>query len=336
MLQRVQESFGVQNVALLHRESEAPASSDAETGGMRGTWSCVASVGDNPCLRPEDADTEVPVGEEMVLVLKGRTLPAQDQRLLTAFAAQIAVAYEQHRLAETAEAASALAATDRARAALLNAVSHDLRTPLASAKAAVSSLRSREVAWSEQDRQELLNNADDALDRLTALVTNLLDLSRLQAGVLAVSARPVAVEDVVGQALDYAARDAKIDLDIPPELPDVLADPGLLERAIANLVENAVRYSPPGEPVRVAASTYRDTVDIRIIDRGPGIRPADREAVFEPFQRRDDHSSNRQGVGLGLAIARGFVEAMGGTVTLDDTPGGGLIAAIELPTKPPQ
>jgi two-component system sensor histidine kinase KdpD len=116
----------------------------------------------------------------------------------------------------------------------------------------------------------------------------------------------------------------------------VLADPGLLERAIANLVENAIRYSPPGEPVRVAASTLHDTVEIRVIDRGPGIRPADREAVFAPFQRRDDYTGNGQGAGLGLAIARGFVEAMHGSITLDDTPGGGLIAAIELPTKPPQ
>jgi two-component system, OmpR family, sensor histidine kinase KdpD len=116
----------------------------------------------------------------------------------------------------------------------------------------------------------------------------------------------------------------------------VLADPGLLERAIANLVDNAIRYLPPDKPVRVAASTHRDTVEIRVIDCGPGIRAADREAVFEPFQRHDDHTDNGQGVGLGLAIARGFVEAMHGTITLDDTPGGGLIAAIELPTKPPQ
>jgi len=336
MLERVRESFGMHDAALLHRESDAPASADDARRGLRGTWSCIASVGDNPCLRPEDADTEVPVGEDMVLVLRGRALAAEDQRVLAAFAAQVAVAYERGRLAETAEAVGELTAADRVRTALLNAVSHDLRTPLASAKAAVSSLRSREVSWSEQDRQELLTNADDALDRLTALVTSLLDLSRLQAGVLAVATQATAVEDVISRALDHTARDAKIDLDIPPELPDVLADPGLLERAIANLVENAVRYSPPDKPVRLAASTHRDTVEIRVIDCGPGIRPTDREAAFAPFQRRDDHTDNGQGVGLGLAIARGFVEAMHGTITLDDTPGGGLIAAIELPTEPPQ
>ena len=239
-------------------------------------------MGDNPCLRPEDADTEVPVGEDRVLVLRGRVLAAEDQRLLTAFATQVAVADEQRRLAETAEVVGALTATDRVRTALLNAVSHDLRTPIASAKAAVSSLRSQDVTWIEQDRQELLASADDALDRLTALITNLLDLSRLQAGVLTIATHPVAVEDVVSGALDHAARDAKIDLDMPPDLPAVLADPGLFERAIANLVENAVRYSPPGERVR-RQHPPRHRRDPRHRPR-TRIRPADREAVA-PFQR---------------------------------------------------
>jgi two-component system sensor histidine kinase KdpD len=336
MLERVRESFGAQDAALLRRESGAPASRGGESAGMRGTWSCVASVGDNPCLRPEDANTEVPVGDDMVLALRGRVLAAEDQRVLAAFATQVAVAYEQRRLTEVAEAAIPLAEADRVRTALLNAVSHDLRTPLASAKAAVSSLRSPDVAWSEQDREEFLTNADEALDRLTALVTNLLDLSRLQVGVLAVETDPVAVEDVVSHALNHSAPDNKVELDIPSELPAVAADSGLLERAVANLVENALRYSPPGELVRIAASAHRDTIQVQIIDHGPGIPPADREAVFAPFQRRDDHSSaGGQGVGLGLAIARGFVEAMHGTITLDDTPGGGLIATIELPIARP-
>jgi two-component system sensor histidine kinase KdpD len=337
MLERVRESFGAEDAALLRRESEAPASSNSEFAGMRGIWSCVASVGDNPCLRPEDADTEVPVGDDMILVLRGRVLAAEDQRVLAAFATQVAIAYEQRRLTEVAEAAVPLAEADRVRTALLNAVSHDLRTPLTSAKAAVSSLRSPDVAWSDQDREEFLANADDALDRLTGLVTNLLDLSRLQVGVLAVETDPVAVDDVVGHALDHAARDSKVEVDMPSDLPAVAADPGLLERAIANLVENALRYSPSGELVRIAASAHRDTVQIRIIDHGPGIRPADREAVFAAFQRLDDHTTaDGQGVGLGLAIARGFVEAMHGTITLDDTPGGGLIAVIELPIATPR
>jgi two-component system, OmpR family, sensor histidine kinase KdpD len=338
LLQRVQETFGVHSVTLLRRDSEAPASGGAAprgaltTGGLRGTWSCVASIGADPCLRPEDGDTEVPVGDQLRLVLRGRVLAAEDQRVLAAFATQVAVAFQQRRLAEAAEAAQPLAEADRARTALLNAVSHDLRTPIASAKAAVSSLRSREVIWSEGDGQELLASADEALDRLTALVTNLLDLSRLQAGALSVRARPVGIDEVVSRALDHAARDVHVEVDVPQTLPDVMADAGLLERVIANLVENALRYAPADEPVRVAASAHGDVVELRIIDRGPGIPPSERDQVFAPFQRRDDHAtSNSGGIGLGLAIARGFVEAMHGTISLDDTPGGGLIAVVALP-----
>ena len=340
LLDRVRETFAVHSVTLLRQVSEAPASGGGAihartASGLRGTWACVASVGDDPCLRPEDGDTEVPVGDELTLVLGGRALAAEDQRLLAAFAAEVAVAYQQRRLADAAEAAASVVEIDRLRTALLNAVSHDLRTPIASAKAAVSSLRSRDLAWSERDQQELLAAADAALDRLTALVTNLLDLSRLQAGVLSVASQPVGLDDVVARALEQADAARAVDLDVPETLPDVLADAGLLERVIANIVENALRYTPLTQPVRVAGSTHGSTVELRVIDRGPGIPPGDRDAVFAPFQRRDDHAtSSGAGVGLGLAIARGFLEAMHGTLTLDDTPGGGLTAVIALPTAP--
>jgi two-component system sensor histidine kinase KdpD len=282
LLDRVRETFAVHSVTLLRRDSDAPASVGGErrahsAGDLRGTWSCVATVGDDPCLRPEDGDTEVPVGDDLILALRGRTLAAEDQRVLAAFATQVAVAYQQRHLAEAAEAAVPLVEADRMRTALLNAVSHDLRTPIASAKAAVSSLRSPEVVWSDQDRQELLTNADDALNRLTALVTN------------------------------------------------------LLERVVANLIDNALRYTPADAQVRVSASAHGDVVELRVIDRGPGIPPGEREAAFAPFQRRDDHTTSGAGVGLGLAIARGFVEAMHGTITLEDTPGGGLVAVVTLP-----
>jgi two-component system, OmpR family, sensor histidine kinase KdpD len=341
LLDRVRETFAVHSVTLLRRDTAAPASAGAgvrerTSSGLRGTWSCVASVGEDPCLRPEDGDTESSVGEDLKLVLRGRVLAAEDQRVLAAFATQVAVAYQQRQLAEAAEAAAPLAEADRMRTALLNAVSHDLRTPIASAKAAVSSLRSAEVAWTERDRAELLANADEALDRLTALVTNLLDLSRLQAGVLSVVPRSVGIDDVVSRALDHATdHGAQIELDVPETLPEVLADPGLLERVIANLVENALRYTPPDHNVRLAASAHGEVVELRVIDRGPGIALDDRESVFAPFQRRDDHAtSTGAGVGLGLAIARGFVEAMHGTIALDDTPGGGLIAVVALPVAP--
>jgi two-component system sensor histidine kinase KdpD len=255
--------------------------------------------------------------------------------MLAAFATEVAVAFKQRRLSEQAQEAAELAQSDRARTALLNAVSHDLRTPIASAKAAVSSLRSRDVAWSEQDRQELLADADSALDRLTSLVTNLLDLSRLQAGALSVRATPVGLDDVVSRTLASTDRGERVHIDVSQDLPAVLADAGLLERALANLVENAQRYSPPDQPVRVAASSHDDRVELRIIDRGPGIPEKARETVFAPFQRRDDRAvSTGAGVGLGLAIARGFIEAMGGSIALEDTPGGGLMVSITLPAAP--
>jgi two-component system sensor histidine kinase KdpD len=196
----------------------------------------------------------------------------------------------------------------------------------------VSSLRSAEIEWSRSDQQELLTTADSALDRLTALVTNLLDLSRLQAGALSVNVEAVALEEVLARVIDVVSRSDLLDIDLSPDLAEVRADPGLLERAVANLVENAVRYSPPGVRVRLTAGTLADTAELRIVDRGPGIPEAARAAVFEPFQRRDDRAvSTGAGVGLGLAIARGFVEAMHGRIWLEDTPGGGLTAAIQLP-----
>ncbi|MGZ4641993.1 MAG: DUF4118 domain-containing protein [Blastococcus sp.] len=347
VLQSVRETFGASSVTLLRRETEAPASGgltaqDSSAGGMRGTWTCVDATGDMPCQRPEDGDTEVPVRDDLVLVLKGRVLAAEDQRLLTAFAAQVAVAYRQRLLAEEVAAAAPLAETDRVRTALLNAVSHDLRTPRALAKAAVSSLRSVDVEWSVAARQELLATADAALDRLTDLVTNLLDLSRVNAGALPVFATPVALDDVVNRALDHVSAGpqgsrvrARVDVDIPSAIPEAMADSGLLERVVANLVDNALRYSPDGQAVRVSASSHEDTLELRVADRGPGIASADRDAVFEPFQRRDDRSPRHTaGVGLGLAIARGFTEAMHGALVLEDTPGGGLTAVVALPRAP--
>ena len=222
--------------------------------------------------------------------------------------------------------------SDRMHIALLNAVSHDLRTPIASAKAAVSSLRSREIDWSEPDCQELLSTADTALDQMTGLVTNLLDLGRLQAGVLSVLARPIGLDPLVSRALVDVTKGQPIEIDIAADLPEVLADPGLLERVVANLVENAVRYSPPGARVRVAASAHGGVVEVRVIDQGPGIPSDEREAVFAPFRRRDDtRTGDVAGVGLGLAIVREFVQAMHGTVSLEDNPGGGLIAVVSLP-----
>ena len=199
----------------------------------------------------------------------------------------------------------------------------------------MSSLLAADVTWSEADRKELLSSADDSLDRLTDLVTNLLDLSRLQAGVLPVLIAPVGLDEVVPLALDHAAPgDAPVDVDLPAELPEVIADAGLLERVVANVVQNALRYSPHGQRVTITGSTHAGWVELRVIDRGPGIPAAEADAVFAAFQRRDDAPSDGAGVGLGLAIARGFAEAMGGAVTAEETPGGGATLVIRLGVAP--
>jgi two-component system sensor histidine kinase KdpD len=319
LLDRVREAFGMDSVTLL------------ECQGQLGPWQVIASRGEPPVTRPDEADVEVPVTDSLTLALRGRTLPATDRRVLGAFASYAAVALDQQRLAAEAQAAKPIAAADRMRTALLAAVSHDLRTPLASAKAAVTSLRSPEVNWDAEDRDELLATADESLDRLAHLVGNLLDMSRLQAGALSLFPRPAGLEEIVSSALDNldpAGRDVRVD--IPESLPEIDVDPAILERVIVNLTENALRYSPAGKPPLLTASTLGDRVELRVVDRGPGIPEKDRDRMFVPFQRLGD-TDNTTGVGLGLALSRGLTEAMGGTLTADDTPGGGLTMTVSLP-----
>ncbi len=269
---------------------------------------------------------DVPVTDSLCLGMR--------RRILGAFAAYAAVALEQQRLAAEAEAARPIAEADRMRTALLAAVSHDLRTPLASAKAAVTSLRSRDIQWTEEDRNELLATADESLDRLAHLVDNLLDMSRLQAGALSVFPRPADLEEIVSRAVDDLGPTARTVLvEVPHTLPEVLVDPAILERVIANLTANAVRYSPDGSPALLTASALADRVELRIVDRGPGIPEADRDRIFVPFQRLGD-TDNTAGVGLGLALSRGLTEAMGGTLEPEDTPGGGLTMTLSLPAAP--
>jgi two-component system sensor histidine kinase KdpD len=251
--------------------------------------------------------------------------------VLGAFATYAGVALEQQRLAAEAEAAKPIAAADRMRTALLAAVSHDLRTPLASAKAAVTSLRTPDVPWTKADIAELLATADESLDRLTHLVENLLDMSRLQAGALSLFPRPVGLDELVARALDSVEPGGRgVKVDVPDSLPAVDADPGILERVIVNLAQNALRYSPQGVPPLLAGSALGNRVELRVVDRGPGITDEDKERMFVPFQRLGD-TDNTTGVGLGLALSRGLAEAMGGSLTAEDTPGGGLTMVISLP-----
>jgi two-component system, OmpR family, sensor histidine kinase KdpD len=330
LLERTREAFGMRSVSLLECQA-------AETGAARGPvreWTLVASAGEQPVHRPDDADVNVPITDGLSLALAGRPLPASDRRVIGAFAAYAGAALEQQRLAAEAEAAKPIAAADRMRTALLAAVSHDLRTPLASAKAAVTSLRSPDVRWNAADTDELLATADESLDRLTHLVENLLDMSRLQAGALSLFPRPTGLDEIVARALDnLEPLGADIDVDIPESVPAVIADPAILERVVVNLTENALRYSPAGKPPLLTASVLGDRVELRVIDRGPGIPEQDKERMFVPFQRLGD-TDNTTGVGLGLALSRGLTEAMGGTLTAEDTPGGGLTMTVSLPAAP--
>ncbi|MER6577878.1 ATP-binding protein [Nonomuraea sp. NPDC001023] len=334
LLERMRETFGLTSVTLLERRPEAARVPDQQSDPD--AWRIVATSGGAPATCPGRSDTDVVIDEELVLAARGEPLEAADRTVLEAFAAETAVALRQERLRQEAELARPLAEADRMRTALLAAVSHDLRTPLASAKAAVESLCSTDVAWSERDRSELLATAKESLDKLDRLVANLLDMSRLQAGVLGVSAQPLALEEVVPRAIDDLGplRD-RVEGDVSVELPDVLADPALLERVLVNLMSNAVRFSPPGRTVLVTASGHGDHVEIRVMDRGPGIPPEAHDRVFQPFQRLGDRD-NHSGVGLGLALSRGLAEAMGGTLVPDETPGGGLTMILTLPVATPR
>jgi two-component system, OmpR family, sensor histidine kinase KdpD len=336
LLERVREAFGLTSVTLLERTTPSTSGRSPLAHGPADEWTVVASAGLDGCQRPEDADTEVSAGDTLMLALRGRPLRAEDQRLVGAFAAQAAVILERDRLSEAAAAAVPIAEGDRMRTALLAAVGHDLRTPLASAKAAVTSLRSNDINWSVQDHAELLLTADESLDRLARLVDNLLDMSRLQAGAMSVVNQVVALDEVVPLALDdLGSAAANVSIDVPDDLPLLLADPGLLERVIANLVGNALRYSPGDTPPTVTGSSLGGRVELRVIDRGPGIPQAQLDRVFAPFQRLGD-TDNTTGVGLGLALSRGLTEAMGGSLTIEETPGGGVTMVLSLPAVPPE
>jgi two-component system sensor histidine kinase KdpD len=220
-------------------------------------------------------------------------------------------------------------ALERQKDEFLANVSHDLRTPLAGIKAGVSSLRQTDLDLSDDQRAGLLATVEESADRMDDLVENLLAMSRLRAGALSIHPQPVAVGDVTAAALLHTPATPTA-VDIPDDLPLVLADPGLLERAIANVLANAVRASPPGRTVKLTGLSVGDRVELHVVDHGQGVAEADRDRIFQPFQRLDDRTADG-GLGLGLAIAQGFLKAMGGTITPLDTPGGGLTMILSVP-----
>ena len=312
LVTRLREAFGMVSVILRSDGSPIYAATDATLAN------------------DADIETDFPIGERAALSLRGRELPASDRRVLGAFLSQIESALANRELTREAESMRPVAEADRLRTALLAAVGHDLRRPLAAATAAVTSLQAADVALSESDRAELLEAAELSLQSLADLVTKLLDASRLQAGVLGISLTRVALDEVVTGALeelDLGPGDVQLEL---ARIPQAEADAVLLQRAVVNLLANALRFSPVGAPPVVATSAFGDRVQLRVIDTGPGI-PADRkDDIFHAFQRLND-TDNTTGVGLGLALSKGFIEAMDGTLDVEETPGGGLTMVIDLP-----
>ena len=279
---------------------------------------------------PGDITYSRRVSDRLTLVAGGPQLSAADARLADAFAGRISLAIDQRELRERALEADALSKADELRTAILRAVSHDLRSPLSAIKASVSSLRQSDVAWTEQERQEFLWSIESETDRLTRIVTNLLDLSRLEAGVMSPAMRRVSLEEVVPSVVQSLGPGrALVGIDLPEALPDVWADPALLERVVENLVLNAVKWSPADSTVTVVGTVEGPDVRMSVVDHGPGIPEKKRHSVTQPFQRLGDEASG-SGLGLGLAIVDRMVSAMNGDFDLSDTPGGGLTATVSL------
>ncbi|HUE34109.1 MAG TPA: sensor histidine kinase KdpD [Mycobacterium sp.] len=329
LLERVRETYSQRAVSMLREPSEEDRASGKKSY-------VVACVGNDPCVSVDSADTAIEVGDdEFWMLMAGRKLSARDRRVLTAVAKQAAGLIRQRELADEASRTEAVVRADELRRSLLSAVSHDLRTPLAAAKVAVSSLRAEDVAFSPEDTADLLATIEESIDQLTALVGNLLDSSRLAAGVLRPDLHRVYLEETVQRALVSIGKGAtgfyqpaidRVKVDVGDAV--VMADAGLLERVLANLIDNALRYAP-NSIVRVNAGQVGDRVLINVIDEGPGIPKGAEDQIFEAFQRLGDHD-NTTGVGLGMSVARGFVEAMGGTIAAGDTPGGGLTVVVDL------
>lgn len=317
VLRHARESFDMESIALLARQRGS------------GEWLEAEHVGWAPAEETAPLRFDIPIGPNLRMTGRGPALFAEDQRVLHAFAAAARTAFEGGQLTGEAREARTLATADRQRTALLSAVGHDLRTPLAAIKAAVSTLRQTDVEWSAEERRELLATIEDSTDRLDGIVRNLLDASRLQAGALSVQPEAVALDEVVSAALlDIPQAAPRISVEVPEDLAMVHADRGLLQRVLVNVLENAVRHGGDEQPVEVVASAGSGSARLEIIDHGLGITGEEEDVIFEPFRRLDDRGE--AGVGLGLSVAHGFVEAMEGAMVADATPGGGLTIRIRL------
>jgi len=214
---------------------------------------------------------------------------------------------------------------------MLSSLSHDLRTPLASILGAATTLLANLGLYDVARTKEMLVTVREEAERLDRFVGNLLDMSRLQVGALVAHSSPVDLQEVVPSTVAALSRPSGVVWQIEPSARRVVTDPGLLDRVLGNVIENALRYQSGGLPVMVNASRVADRVEIRVVDSGPGVPEADLDTIFLPFQRHGDVPAG-DGVGLGLAVARGLAEAMDGAVHAEPTPGGGLTVVITLPT----
>ncbi|MCR2764453.1 DUF4118 domain-containing protein [Microbacterium sp. zg.B48] len=316
LVARTREAFGLSGVRLL------------DEGGV------VLATDGEPVRDGRFAAVRVGPGggaARATLELHGRALDDSERRLLEVILAQLNVALERAELAEIARAAQALAVADQVRSALLSAVSHDVRRPLAAAIAAVGGLRAAGESLSGEDARELLETAHVSLAALSKLVTDLLDVSRVEAGALGASLGPVDAAAVVLSAVEEIGLGPDVvDLALDPQLPAIWADPVLLQRVLVNVLSNAERHAPAGTRLSVTTAVDGRSAQLRVIDHGTGIAPNRREEMFAPFQRFGD-TENTTGLGLGLALAKGFTEGMGGMLMAEETPGGGLTMVIVLP-----
>jgi len=319
LLDQARDTFGMPSAAIVRRES------------VREPWTVLASSGPFDVEQVRDASVRAPLDDLTQLVLCGSAIEADERRMVSAFATHAAAILSRQELVRDARAASGLAKDNRTRTALLAAVSHDLRTPLAGIKAAVTSLRQGDITWSAADEADLLESIEASADRLNAMVANLLDMSRLQTGSVTAHLQDLHLVDVVDASISVLGdQGSRIRTWLPEDLPMFRADAGLLDRVLANVVENALKHSPGRQEVVVSGSVIGTRLQIRVVDRGTGVPDEAKDQIFAPFQRFGD-SPRGDGVGLGLAVARGLTEAMDGTLTAEDTPGGGLTMVIDLP-----
>jgi two-component system sensor histidine kinase KdpD len=316
VMSQMRTTFNLDGVALLRKNASG--------------WQPVSVVGDHPPASPDEATETVELDPGTMLAIAGPNLAADDRRVLRAFSDQLAVALRSRELQAEAATAELLAQANDLRTALLRAVSHDLRTPLASIKASATTLLAEDLPLTAEETRELLATIDEEADRLNSLIGNLLDMSRLQSGALELVRQEVGLDEIVARAVaSLGDRARQVLIDVPENLPRIHTDAALLERAVANVVDNAIAWSPSDAPVRVEGAAIGGAVELRVVDRGPGIPVDQRENVFRPFQRLGDQRT-ATGMGLGLAVARGFVDALGGELTIDDTPGGGTTMLFRL------